>query len=66
MPTRDEPSKEQSFCPFSPTVDRFASLDTSGLFSDFGGATSENTGSSKFEIKEGPIQGLRFWNHIIG
>ena len=41
-----------------------ASFDTSGLFSGFEGATSKNTGSSTFEIKEGPIQGLGFWNHI--
>ena len=43
-----------------------ASFDTSGLFSGFEGATSENTGSSTFEIKEGPIQGLELWNHITG
>ena len=43
-----------------------ASFDTSGLFSGFEGATSENTESSTFEIKEGPIQGLELWNHITG
>ena len=34
------------------------------MFSGFEGATSENTGSSTFEIKEGPIQGLGLWNRI--
>ena len=47
-----------------PTDEAVASFDTSGLFSGFEGATSENTGSSTFEIKEGPIQGLGLWNHI--
>ena len=64
--TREEPSKEQSFWPSGPTGEAVASLDTSGLFSGFEGATSENTGSSTFEIKEGPIQGLGLWNHITG
>ena len=65
-PTREELSKEQSFWPSGPTGEAVASFDTSGLFSGFEGATSENTGSSTFEIKEGPIQGLGFWNHITG
>ena len=65
VPTRDEPSKEESFWPFGPTGEAVASFDTSGFFSGFGGATSENTGSSTFNIEEGPIQGLGLWNHII-
>ena len=66
MPTREELSKEQSVWPSGPTGEAVASFDTSGLFSGFEGATSENTGSSTFEIKEGPIQGLGLWNHITG
>ena len=58
VPTREEPSKEKSFWSFGPTGEAVASFDTSGLFSGFEGATSENTGSSTFEISEGPIQGL--------
>ena len=41
--TRDEPSKEESFWPFGPTSKAVASFDTSGFFSGFGGATSEET-----------------------
>ena len=66
VPTRDEPSKEESVWPFDPTGEAVASFDTSGLFSGFEGATSENTGSSTFVIEEGPIQGLGLWNHITG
>ena len=58
VPTREEPSKEQSFWPYGFTGEAVASFDTSGLFSGFEGVTRENTGSSTFEIKEGPIQGL--------
>ena len=43
VPIRDEPSKEESFWPFSPTGEAVASFDTSGVFSGFGGATSEET-----------------------
>ena len=43
MPTRDEPSIEESFWPFGPTGEAVASFDTSGFFSGFGGATSEET-----------------------
>ena len=64
MSTREEPSKEQSFWPSGPTVEAVVSFDTSWLFSGFEGATSENTGSSTFEFKEGPIQGLGLWSHI--
>ena len=42
MLTRDEPSKEESFWPFGPTSEAVASFDTSGFFSGFGGATSED------------------------
>ena len=66
VPTREGPSKEQSFWPSGPTGEAVASFDTSGLFRGFEGASSENTGSSTFEIKEGPIQGLGVWNHIPG
>ena len=66
VPTRDEPSKEQSFGPFGPTGEAITSFDTSGLFSGFGGTTSENTESSTFEIKGGPIQGRGLWIHITG
>ena len=66
VPTRDEPSKEESFWSFGPTGEVVASFDTSGFFSGFGGATSEDTKSSTFEIEEGPIQGLGLWNHISG
>ena len=48
VPTREELSKEQSFWPSGPTDEAVASFDTSGLFSGFEGATSENTGSSIF------------------
>ena len=66
MPTRDDLLKEDSFWPFGPTGEAVVSFDTNVFFSDFGGATSENTGSSTFEIEEGPIQGLGLWNHITG
>ena len=66
MPTRDEPSKEESFSPFGPTGEAVASFDTSGFFSGFGRATNKNTESSAFEIEEGPIQGLGLWSHITG
>ena len=55
MPTGDEPPIEESFWPFGTTGEAVASLDTSGFFSGFGGATSEDTESSTFEIEEGPI-----------
>ena len=64
VPTRDETSKEESFWPSGPTGETVASFDTSGVFSGFGGTTSENTGSSTFEIEEGPIQGLGLWGHV--
>ena len=64
--TKEEPSTEQSFWPFDPAGEAVASFDTSGLLSGFEGATSEKTGSSTFEINEGPIQGLGLWNHITG
>ena len=64
VPTREEPSKGQSFWPSGPTGEAVAWFDTSGLFSGFEGATSENTRSSTFDIKDGPIQGLGLWNHI--
>ena len=66
VPTREEPSKEKSFWSSGPTGEAVATFDTSGLFSGFEGVTSENTGCSTFEIKEGPIQGLGLWNHITG
>ena len=53
VPTRQELSKEQSFWPSGPTGEAVASFDTSGLFSGFEGATSENTGSSIFDINSG-------------
>ena len=43
VPTRDEPSKEESFWPFGPTGEADASFDTSGFLSGFEGATSEET-----------------------
>ena len=43
VPTRDEPSKEESLWPFGSTGEAVASFDTSGFFSGFGGATSEET-----------------------
>ena len=66
VPTREELSKEKSFWPSGPNGEAVASFDTSGLLSGFEGATSENTESSTFEIKEGPIEGLRLWNPITG
>ena len=66
VPTKDEPSTEETFWPFGPTGEAVASFDTSGFFSDFEGATSEDTESSTFEIEEGPIPGLGLWNHITG
>ena len=53
VPTREELSKEQSFWSSGPTGEAVASFDTSGLFSGFEGATSENTGSSIFDINSG-------------
>ena len=41
VPTREDLSKEQSFWPSGPTGEAVASFDTSGLFSGFEGATSE-------------------------
>ena len=66
VPTRDEPSKEESFWPFGPTGEAVASFDTSGLFSDFRGTTSEDTENSTFKIEEDLIQELGLWNHITG
>ena len=66
VPTREELSKEQSLWPSGPIGEAVASFDTSGILSGFEGATSENTGSSNFEINEGPIQGLGLWNPITG
>ena len=43
VPTRDEPSKDESFWPFGPTGEAVVSFDTSGFFSGFGVATSEET-----------------------
>ena len=43
VPIRVEPLKEESFWPFGPTGEAVASFDTSGFFSGFGGATSEET-----------------------
>ena len=60
VPTRDEPSKQESFWPFGPTGEAVASFDTSGFFSGCGGATR----SSTFEIEEGLLKGLGLWNHI--
>ena len=64
VPTRAEPSQEESFWPFGPTGKAVASFDNSRFFRGFGGATSENTENSTFDTKEGPIQGLGLWNHI--
>ena len=66
VPTRDKPSKEQSVWPFGPTGETVASFDTGEVFSGFEGASNENTWSSTFDIKEGPIQGLRLWKNYIG
>ena len=66
VPTREESSNKQSFWSSCPTDGAVASFDTSWLFSGFEDATSDNTGSSTFEIKEGLIQGLGLWNHITG
>ena len=66
MPTREVLSKEQSFWPSGPIGEAVGSFDTSGLFSGFKGATSENTESSTFETKGGTIQGQGLWNHITG
>ena len=46
VPTREELSKEQSFWPSGPTGEAVASFDTSGLFSGFEGATSEEATNS--------------------
>ena len=64
VPTRDKPSKQESFWPFGPTGEAVASFDTSVFFSGCGGTTSEKTGSSTFEIEESPLKGLGLWNHI--
>ena len=57
VPTRDEPSKEEIFWPFGPTGEAVASFNTSGVFSGFGGATSEET------INSG-AQAPGTWTHI--
>ena len=59
VPARDEPSKEESFWPFGSTGEAVASFDTSGFFSGFGGATSEET------INSG-AQAPRTRTHIAG
>ena len=59
VPTRDEPSKEESFWPFGPSGEAVASFDISGFFSGFGGATSEET------INSG-AQALGTRTHITG
>ena len=65
VPTRDEPTKEQGFWPFGPTDEPVALFDTSGWFSGFGGANSEETEGSIFEIEEGLIRRLGLRSHII-
>ena len=65
VPTRDEPTKEQGFGPFGPTDEPVASFDTSGWFSGSGGANSEETEGSIFEIEEGPIRRLGLWSYIF-
>ena len=65
VPTRDEPTKEQGFGPFCPTDEPVASFDTSGWFSGSGGTNSEEAVGSTFEIKEGRVQRLGLWSHII-
>ena len=52
VPTRDEPTKKQSFGPFSLTGELVASFDTSGWFRGSGGANSEETEGSSFETEE--------------
>ena len=52
MPTRDEPSIEESFWTFGPTGEAVASFDTSGFFSGFGGATSEEAINSGAQAPE--------------
>ena len=64
-PTSDEPTKEQGFGPFGPTDEAVASFDTSGWFSGSGGANSEETEGSTFEIEEGLVQRLGLSNHVI-
>ena len=59
VPTRDEPSKEESFWPFGPTCEAVASFDTSVFFCGFGGTTSEET------INSG-AQASGTWTHITG
>ena len=65
VPTRDEPTKVQGFWPFGPTSEPVASFDPSEWFIVSGGANSEETEGSTFEIKEGPVQRLGLWSHII-
>ena len=59
VPTRDEQSKEESCWPFGPTGEAVASFDTSGFFSGFGGATSE-------EIINSGAQAPGTRSHITG
>ncbi|CAN0465229.1 unnamed protein product [Ascophyllum nodosum] len=58
VPTRDEPTKEQGFGSLGPTDEPFASFDTSGWFSRSGGANSEETQGSIFDIEEGLVRRL--------
>ena len=65
VPTSDEPTKEQGFGPFGPTDEPVASFNTNGWFSGSGGANSEETEGSAFEIEGGSVQRLGLWRHII-
>ena len=56
VPTREEPSKEQSFWPSGSTGEAIASYDTTGLFSDFEGATSEDTENSTSDPGNGALE----------
>ena len=55
VPTRDGPTKGQGAGPFGPTDKPVASFDTSGCFSGSGGANSEETEGSIFEIEDRPV-----------
>ena len=54
-----------SFGLFGSIDEPVASFDTSGLFSGSGGANSEETEGSAFEIEEGPVRRLGLWSHIV-
>ena len=64
VPTRDKPTKEQSFWPLGPSNEPSASFGTNGWFSDFRDATSERSEAYTFEVEKGVVQKLELRIYI--